>query len=165
MNVYNYIDTMVEAVRTDAAVLAYCITNFKKGLMLHIDDDAEGEIGERQAPYCLFMSTPGGDDSIVAESMVSVIRVEVGTLSANVGPYLVTSVERTATANGVAKYAQGEKCVDLLDLILAAIKAVNFSDCAMLETSSIDASGSLFFPLALAVTNLSISKYKSTATL
>jgi len=164
MNVYDYMDLFAAAIRDASAVENYCVSNFSNGLFIAIDDDGENPIGSDQAPYCILMSTPGSDDSPVAEGNLYNIRVEVGTVVQADAPYYIESTPRIATTNGLTKYDQGEKAADLLDLVITAMKSVTPSDGSQLETVSFDASGSLMFPLALAVSNLTISKKQSLAT-
>jgi len=164
MNVYDYMDLFAVAIRDAVTVKDYCIAQFKSGLIIQIDDDSETPVGSKEAPYCLLMSTPGSDDSPIAEGNVFNIRVEVGTVVQGDAPYYTETTSRSATANGLTKYGQGEKAADLLDLVITAIKTVTPSDGAQIETVSIDASGSLLFPLALAISNLTISKKQSLAT-
>ena len=161
MNVYDYINAFSVAVRDNTPVKDYCVTNFKKGLLVKVDDDNEDPTGSKDSPYCLLMSTIGSDDSPVAEGTLANIRLEVGTIPATEPPYFTDTTERTNAANGLRKYGQGEKAVDLLELILTAIKGKALDADTILESSSIEANGSLFFPLALAVSILTVSKKKT----
>ena len=162
MNGYDYILKFAEAVRDDSDILDYCVANWDKGLLVQIDDDNEDPVGSPEAPYCILMLVPGGDDSPVSENRLSNIRVEVGVNPASTSqpPYRTDVTERTTAANGLRKYGEGERALDLLDLVLTAIKAVNLGASEIQQTMSIDANGSLLFPLALAVSNISVISNK-----
>jgi hypothetical protein len=164
MNVYDYITTFSEAVRDDSAVQAYCIEKFGKGCLVQVDDDIENMIGSDAAPYCLFVAVPGTEDNPVAENGIFNIAVEVGTMPTGEPPYYSDDTERTASANGLRIFGQGEICVDLMELVLTACKAATLSACSLIQTSTIDASGSLYFPLALAVSQITVSESKDLGT-
>ena len=160
MNVYDYMDTWSTAVKNSAGVLSYCQTNFGRGLLVQIDDDNESPISSDKAPYCLLSSATGSDNSPVSDMSSIRIRCEVGVAPITEPPYFTDSTARSATANGLRKYGNGEKAVDLLDLCLTAIKGATLDAQTILTTSDIDADGMLFFPLQLAVTNLTVSESK-----
>ena len=162
MNVYDYIDTYAEAIRDDGPVRLFCVGNYSKGLMVRIDDDSENMVGDKQAPYCLLMPVLGSDNSPVSEASSINIRVEVGVVSNSEAPEEIT--ERTASANGLYKLGNGETAVDLLDKILTVIKSVGIDNCTQLTQSSIESSGALFFPLALAVSTLVVRENKDMST-
>lgn len=165
MNVYDHITTLAAAIVADTTVEDYCVDNFEKGLLVAIDDDSEKMLGSDDAPYCLLMPMPGADDSPVAEAGLNNIRIEVGTIPTGEPPYLTETTERTATANGLQKFGQGEVAVDLLELVMDAVKAASLSGgCTMLTNTTIDASGALLFPLALAVSTIVISENKDLST-
>ena len=162
MNVYDIMDKYAEAIRADAGVLAYCTTNYSQGLLIRIDDDSEKMLGSADAPYCLLMSVPGGDDSGIAESAQASIRVEVGTKSNDEDPTISTA--RTASANGVEKLGNGEQALDLFSLILSVIKGTTIDNCTLTGGSTVDANGSLYYPLALVVSTLTVNENKDLST-
>jgi hypothetical protein len=159
VNAYDYIDLFAVAVRDNAAVLTFCTTNFSSGLLVQVDDDQEDPITSGKAPYCLIHCATGSDNSPVADESDIRIRVEVGTVAGN-PPYLSDTTTRTATANGLRKYGAGNKTVDLLDLCMVAIKAVNIGENIILKQSSVEADGILFFPLQVASSVISIGEQK-----
>ena len=158
MNVYDYIDKFSEAIRDAADVLSFCTTNYNKGLRIQIDDDSEKMLGSNDSPYCLLMPVPGSDNSPVSEASAINIRIEVGVVSDSEAPTQTTG--RTALANGLYKLGNGEKAIDLLDKILTVVKGVEIDACTLLHDSSIESSGALFFPLALAFSTLTVRENK-----
>lgn len=163
MNVYDYISTFATAVRDTAAIKDYCIAQFGKGLLVQVDDDNEDPIESDKAPYCLIHSTTGSANDPVSDASDINLRIEVGTMPTGEPPYYTDTTARSVTANGLRKYGAGEKAVDLLDLILTAIKAVNIDACTIMNTSSIEADGILLFPLQIASSVISISEQKDLA--
>lgn len=158
MNAYDYIQKFAEAVRDDAAVLAYCILHFGKGLQVQIDDDGEDPITSEKTPYFCLHAVTGSDDSPVSEGSDIKLRVEVGTQPSGDAPYYSDTTDRTAAANGLRVYGAGEKAVDLLDLCMTAIRAVNISASDMMVTSTIEADGILMFPLQIASSSIGITQ-------
>lgn len=162
MNTYDYMDKFGTALQADAGILAYCQTNFDKGLLIRIDDDSEKMIGSNDAPYCLLMGTSPGDDSAVSEASSMSVRMEVGTVSNDEDPSITN--ERTADANGFEKLGNGEKALDLFDLCLAVIKATILDAFTIAPGSTVDVNGSLYYPLALAVSTITITENKDLST-
>lgn len=160
MNVYDYIQAFAEAIRDDVAVRDYCVAEFASGLLVQIDDDSENMVGSASAPYCLLHSVTGSDDSPVADASAINLRMEIGidpTLNSP-APFYNDATVRSASANGLRKYGQGQKAVELLALCLATVRGVNIDSCNLMETSSVDANGSLLFPLQVAQSVITISE-------
>ena len=155
-NPYDFIQKMAEAVRDNAAVLAYCKTNFNKGILVQIDDDGEDPIDSGKVPYCCIFALSAGNDSPVSEGADLKFKVEVGTAPITEPPYKSTTTTRTTLANGLDKYGAGEKAADLLDLCLTAMRAVYVGEGQLMAESTIQADGILMFPLQIASSVVSI---------
>ena len=156
MNAYDYITTFATAVRDDATVKAYAIATYGKGLLVQIDTDMEDLIGSDEAPYLLIKSIPGADDSPVVEMNQATILLEAGAVVSGNAPYYSDTTKRTTTANGLRVYGQGSAVCTLLEKCIDAIKAKALTAGDQLQTTSIDAEGSLFFPLQVARSNLTV---------
>lgn len=158
MNAYDFLQAFAETVRDNAAVLAFCKTNFGRGLLVQIDTDAEDLIGSKDAPYFLMKSMPGGDDSPVTDNTLANLLVEAGTTPPGEPPYKTVTTARTALANGLTAYGQGKLSVDLLELCVDAIKAKTIDGCEIVQTATIEADGSIFFPLQVAQSVITIAQ-------
>lgn len=164
MNIYDAIDLWATAVYGDATIKTYCTTNYSKGLLVQVDDDAENPISSDDAPFVLMIGYSGGDDSPVAEAKIQEARIVVGCVAPGTPSTPTVTATRSATANGLRKFGAGNLCVDLLDLIVAKIKTVNLTNYNLLSTASYDISGLLLFPMVCAGTTVRIEEYRDTAT-
>jgi hypothetical protein len=165
MNIYDAIDLWATALQADATIQAYCVNNFGKGLLVQVDDDNENPLSSADAPYCLLFAYSGGEDSPASEDKIQQARIVVGTVQAGTSPHTPTVTNtRSATANGLRKYGAGNLAVDLLDLVLASIKAVTITDYSLFASATYDVDGLLFFPLCVAGTTAQLRQPRDLST-
>lgn len=114
---------LAQAVRDSAAVRDFAVSNFSRGLAIHVGAYAHNELTEDDSPF-LWIFADGDSESIDTDETFTVSCIvggcPVGTDGEKV---IVTEVTpRTATQNGLTVNGANKIVEDLRDLVLSTVR-------------------------------------------
>ena len=115
---------VAEAVCASADVLAYCRTNFGRGLAVHVGAYASGIPGENDSPFLWIRPADEENEAIGSEGNFVVRMVVAGCVKSQDGESYLENVvaERTADANGLVVNGGNKIVEDLRDLIIGVVR-------------------------------------------
>ena len=112
-----------QAVADSADVLAYCITNFGRGIAVHVGAYAQCIPNEDDSPFLWI--TPVEENEAVNEDEIFTVRMVVGgCVKGPDGEKYIENVitERTASANGLTVNGGSKVIEDLRDMIIPIVR-------------------------------------------
>lgn len=120
------LNNVATAIAESEAVRDFCVTNFGRGLAVHVGAYAAAVPGEKEAPFCWI--TPEEENEATKEDDLFTMRVVIGGLvKGSGGEKVITNVvtERTDTANGLTLNGGNAIVEELRDIILVIVRNAN----------------------------------------
>lgn len=120
------LNNVATAIAESEAVRDFCVTNFGRGLAVHVGAYAAAVPGEKEAPFCWI--TPEEENEATKEDDLFTVRVVIGGLvKGSGGEKVITNVvtERTDTANGLTLNGGNAIVEELRDIILVIVRNAN----------------------------------------
>ena len=114
------------AIANSEAVRDFCVSNFGRGLAVHVGAYAAAVPSEKDAPFCWL--TPLEENEATKDDDLFTIRVVIGGLvKGEGGEKVITNVviPRTETANGLTLNGGNATVEELRDLILVLVRNAN----------------------------------------
>lgn len=114
------------AVCESTTVRDYCITNFGRGLAVHVGAYAQAVPGEKDAPF-LWITPKDENEALKEDDLFSVAFVVGGLVKGANGEKVIENVvtPRTASANGLTLNGGNAIVEDLRDIIMRIVRNAN----------------------------------------
>ena len=114
------------AVCNSADVLNYCVSNFGRGLDVHVGAYAAAVPGEKQSPF-LWITPEDENEAVKEDGHFSVRFVVAGLVKGENGEKVIENVvtPRTASANGLTLNGGNAIVEDLRDIIMRIVRNAN----------------------------------------
>ena len=111
------------AIRDNADVKNYCVTNFSRGLDIHVGAYAQGIPGAEDAPF-LWLTPKEENEAVNADETFTVRMVLGGCVTGTNGEKVIENAvtERTASANGLTVNSGNKIVEDLRDTIIGIVR-------------------------------------------
>ena len=111
------------AVYDSADVRDYCISNFGRGLAVHVGAYAQGIPGENDSPF-LWLTPREENEEVAVDSTFTVRMIVGGMVKGENGEKVITNTlhERTATENGLTINGGNKVVEDLRDMIIGVVR-------------------------------------------
>ncbi len=139
-------------IQADAAIAAYCATNFGRGLQVIVDRyGVDGMPGEEDAPYCWIYTDGVNELGNVSEETFEFV-IEVGAVSTALRPSYTEEAARTSTANGLVLGGIAEIVETLREMCISAVREGRVG--AIFNTASRAENSMSAFPLEWAAARM-----------
>ena len=115
---------LATAIKDSAAVAAYCIEHFGRGLAINVGAYASGIPNENASPFLWIHAADEENESVASDETFTVRLVVAGCVRGADGERYIenTVAERTATANGLVVNGGNKVVEDLRDILIGIVR-------------------------------------------